>query len=178
MGKDKTIIIAFGFLILVIAFLGVKKVGSLRGQITEQKDRLEKSNQRLDHLNDLEASLEQRRISGKVLVEIPRAKDPMANKVLMEKFIRSFLSRLGLKAEVKVENERKSKDFPDVVAVNEVPLKIGIKSYTTYDQLIKMLKEFKNFPFVVEIVTIGGTDVAIPGNLRIQLKYYIIPEGS
>jgi hypothetical protein len=178
MGKDKTIIVIFSFLILAIAFLGVKKVGSLRGQIAEQKEYLNKSNQRLDYLDNLEQSLEERRQSGKVLVEIPRAQDPMANQVLMEKFIKSFLSRLGLEAEVKVENERKSRDFPDVVTVNEVPLKIGIKSYASYDQIIKMLKEFRNFPFVVEVLTIGGTDVAVPGHLRIQLKYYIIPKGS
>jgi len=136
-----------------------------------------KSTQRLEYLRDLEESLEERRISGKVLVEIPRAYDPIANKVLMEKFIKSLLSRLGLEAEVKVENERKSKDFPDVVSVNEVPLMIGVKNYTSYDQVIKMLKEFKNFPFVVEVLTIGGTDVGVPGNLRVKLKYYVIPKG-
>jgi len=117
-------------------------------------------------------------MSGKVLVEIPRADDPIANKVLIERFIKSFLSRLGLEAEVKVENERRSRDFPDVVTVNEVPLRIGIRNYPSYDQVIKMLKEFNNFPFVVEIITIGGTDVAVPGNLRVQLKYYIIPKGA
>jgi len=178
MGKDKTIIVICGLLVVAIVFVGVKKIGSLRGQIAEQKELLGKSTQRLEYLNDLEESLEERRQSGKVLVEIPRAQDSMANRVLMEKFIRSFLSRLGLEAEVKVENERRSKDFPDVVTVNEVPLKIGVKSYASYDQVIKMLKEFKNFPFVVEVLTIGGTDVAVPGNLRIQLKYYIIPQGS
>ncbi len=178
MGKDKTIIIVFGFLILAIILVGIKRVGSLRGQIAEQRERLEKSAQRLDYLNNLEESLEQRRMSGKVLVEIPRAQDPMANKVLMERFIKSFLSRLGLKAEVMVDNEHKSKDFPDVVTVNEVPLKIGIDSYASYDQVIKMLKEFRNFPFVVEVLTIGGTDVAVPGHLRVQLKYYVIPKGS
>jgi hypothetical protein len=178
MGKDKTIIVIFGFLIVAIAFLGVKKMGSLRGHIAEQREFLGKSTQRLEYLNDLERSLEERRESGRVLVEIPRAQDAIANKVLMEKFIKSFLSRLGLEAEVKVENERRSRDFPDVIMVNEVPLKIGVKGYASYDQVIKMLKEFKNFPFVVEVLTIGGTDVAVPGNLRVQLKYYIIPEGS
>jgi hypothetical protein len=177
MGKDKTIIVIFALLIAAISFLGVK-VGSQRGHNAEQREFLAKSTQRLEYLNDLERSLEERRESGRVLVEIPRAQDPMANKVLMEKFIKSFLSRLGLEAEVKVENERKSRDFPDVITVNEVPLKIGVKGYASYDQVIKMLKEFKNFPFVVEVLTIGGTDVAVPGNLRVQLKYYIIPEGS
>ncbi len=178
MGKEKIIIIGFGFLILLITFVGIKKIKSLDEQIREQKERVTKSSQRLDYVKDLEESLELRRMSGKVLVEIPRAQDRIANKVLMEKFIKSFLSRLGLEAEVKVENERKSRDFPDVVTVNEVPLKIGIKNYSSYDQVIKMSREFRNFPFVVEILTIGGTAVAVPGNLRVQLKYYVIPRGS
>jgi hypothetical protein len=177
MGKEKIILILFGFVIVLIAFLGLKRIKSLNAQIGEQREHMGKSTQRLEYLRDLEKSLEERRMSGKVLVEIPRAHDPIANKVLMEKFIKSFLSRLGLEAEVKVENERKSKDFPDVVSVNEVPLMIGVKNYTSYDQVIKMLKEFKNFPFVVEVLTIGGTDVGVPGNLRMQLKYYIIPKG-
>jgi hypothetical protein len=178
MSKDKTIIIVFGLLILLIAFFGVKRVRSLSGRIAEQKEHLEKSTQRLGYLENLEESLEERRMTGKVLVEIPRAQDPIANKVLVEKFMKTFLLRLGLEAEVKVENERKSRDFPDVVTVNEVPIKIGVKSYASYDQVIKMLKEFRSFPIVVEVFTIGGTDVAVPGNLRVQLKYYFVPKGS
>ena len=126
MGKEKIIIIGSVFLILMLLFLGIKKIQSLRVQIKEQKENVEKSNQRLEKLRDLEESLEFRRETGKVLCQIPRAKDPMANKVLTQKFLKSFLSRLGLNAEVKVENERKSRDFPDVVDINEVPLKIGI----------------------------------------------------
>ncbi len=178
MGREKIIIVIFGLLVLAIAVFGAKKIKSLRGQIGEEREYMRKSAERLQYLKELEASLEERRMSGKVLVEIPRAQDPMANKILMEKFIKSFLSRLELEAEVKVENERKSRDFPDVVAVNEVPLKIGIKNYSSYDQVIKMLREFKNFPFVVDVLTIGGTDVGVPGHLRVGLKYYIIPKGS
>jgi hypothetical protein len=178
MGKEKILLIAFGFLILGIAFVGIKKIKSLGAQIGEQEVQTEESTQRLEYLEELEESLEERRMSGQVLVEIPREPDPIANKVLMERFMKSFLSRLGLDAEVKVENERKSRDFPDVVTVNEVPLKIGIKNYDSYDQVIKMLAEFRNFPFAVEILTIGGTDVAIPGSFRVQLKYYVIPKGS
>jgi hypothetical protein len=178
MSKEKIIIIAFGFLILLVAFFGIKKIKVLNGQIKEGREHLTKSTERLGYVEDLEASLEERRITGKVLVEIPRAQDPIANKVLMRKFVTNFLSRLGLEAEVKVDNERKSKDFPDVVTVNEVPLRIGINNYASYDQVIKMLREFKSFPFVVEILTIGGTDVAVPGHLRVQLKYYVIPKGS
>lgn len=178
MGKEKITIIGFGFLILLIAFLGIKKINSLNGQIGEQKESVAKSSQRLEYVKELEESLEQRRESAKALVEIPRAQDPIANKVLMEKFIKSFLSRLGLEAQVKVDRERKSRDFPDVITVNEVPLKIGITNYDSYDQVIKMLREFENFPFVVEVLTIGGTDVAVPGHLRVQLKYYVLPKGS
>jgi len=178
MSKDKIIIIAFGFLILLVAFIGIKKIKALNGQIKEGREQLGKSSQRLEYVENLEASLEERRITGKVLVEIPRAHDQIANKVLMRKFVTNFLSRLGLEAEVKVDGERKSRDFPDVVTVNEVPLRIGINNYTSYDQVIKMLREFKSFPFVVEILTIGGTDVAVPGHLRVQIKYYVIPKGS
>ena len=178
MSKDKIIIIAFGFLILVVAFIGVKKIKALNSQIKDGREQLSKSCQRLEYVERLEESLEERRITGKVLVEIPRAHDPIANKVLMRKFVTNFLSRLGLKAEVKVDNERKSRDFPDVVTVNEVPLRIGISNYASYDQVIKMLREFGNFPFVVEIITIGGTAVPVPGHLRVQLKYYVIPKGS
>lgn len=178
MGKEKIILIGFGFLILLLAFLGIKKIKSFNGQIAEQKEHVAKSYQRLEYVKDLEKSLEERRMSGRILVEIPRAQDPIANKVLISKFMKAFLSRLGLEAEVKVENERRSRDFPDMITVNEVPIRIGIKNYSSYDQVMKMLKEFKNFPFAVEILTIGGTDVAVPGNLRLQLKYYIILEGS
>lgn len=178
MGKPKVIIIAFAFLVLLLLFFGAKKSKSLKQQIREQKESVVKLDQRVQYLRDLEESLEQRRMTGEVLTRIPRVGDPIANKVLMRKFMTSFLSRLGLEAEVVVENERKSKDFPDMLTINEVPLKIGIKNYSSYDQVLTMLEEFKNFPFVVEILTIGGTDVAVPGNLRVQLKYYIIPEGS
>jgi hypothetical protein len=177
MSKEKIIIIAFGLLILLVAFLGIKRIKSLNGQIREVREQVATSSQRLEYVEKLEGSLEWRRASGKVLVEIPRAQDPIANKVLMSKFVTNFLLRLGLEAEVKVDNERKSRDFPDVITVNEVPLKIGIKSYTSYEQVMNMLKEFGNFPFVVEVFTIGGTDVAVPGNVRVQLKYYFIPKG-
>lgn len=177
MQKEKVIIIGSAFLILLVLFIGVRKMRSLQAQIGEQKENVETSSQRLQYLRDLEESLELRRETGKVLCQIPRAEDPIASKVLMGKFVKSFLSRLGLEAEVKVENECKSRDFPDVVTITEVPLKIGIRNYSSYDQVMKLLKEFRNFPFVVEILTIGGTDVAVPGILRIQLKYYAVPGG-
>lgn len=178
MDKRKIIIIGSAFLILLILFLGVKKIKSLQAQIKEQKENVAKSDKRLEHLIELEESLELRRESGMVVCQIPRAEDPIASKVLMGKFIESFLSRLGLEAEVRVENERKSRDFPDVVTVNEVPLKIGIRNYSSYEQVINLLREFRNFPFMIEILTIGGTDVAVPGILRIQLKYYTVPGGA
>jgi hypothetical protein len=177
MDKQKTMIIGFALLTLLLLFLGIKKTQSLQQQIREQKEQAAKSSERLDYVKNLEDSLEERRMAGRVLCGIPRAKDPIANKVLMEKFMKSLLSRLGFEAEIRVENERKSKDFPDVVTVNEVPLLIGVSNHPSYDQVIAMLREFQNFPFVVEILTIGGTDVAVPGNLRVKLKYYVLPEG-
>lgn len=178
MKKEKVIIISSAFVILLLLFVGVKKIKSLQAQIGEQKELVEKSSQRLEYLKDLEESLELRRETGKVLCQIPLAEDPVASKVLVAKFLKSFLSRLGLAAEVKVDNERKSKDFPDVVSITEVPLRIGIRNYSSYDQVMKLLKEFRNFPFVIEVLTIGGTDVAVPGHLRIQLKYYAVPGGA
>jgi hypothetical protein len=178
MDKQGVIIIGFGCMTLLLLFFGTRKIKSLEEQIRERKENVAKLDQRLDKVKRLEESLEERRMTGRVLCGIPRVKDPIANKVLMRKFMKAFLLRLGFEAEVRVENERKSRDFPDLVTVKEVPLKIGITNYSSYEQVIKMLAEFRNFPFVVEIFTIGGTDVAVPGNLRVQLKYYVIPEGS
>ncbi len=178
MKKEKIIIIGSAFAILLLLFVGVKKIKALRTQVGEQRENVEKSSQRLNFLRELEQSLEERRETGKVLCQIPRAEDPVASKVLVAKFLQSFLSRMGLQAEVKVEDERKSRDFPDVVTITEVPMRIGIKNYSSYDQVMKLLKEFRNFPFVIEVLTIGGTDVAVPGVLRLQLKYYAVPGGA
>lgn len=178
MGKEKGVIFAFVILVVLLFVFGAKKIKSLQTRIGEQKEYVEKLDQRLEKVRDLEESLELRRLTGKVLHQIPRVEDPIANKVLIKKFFKSFFSRLGLEAEVKVQNERKSKDFPDVVGVNEVPVKIGIRGYSSYNQVMNMLEEFRNFPFAIEILTIGGTDVAVPGILRVQLKYYVVPGGS
>jgi len=178
MGKQKVVIFAFVVLMGLLFFLGAKKIRSLQAQIGEQEEKIAKLDQRLDRVRSLEESLEERRMTGKVLHQIPRVQDPIANKVLVEKFLKSFLSKLGFEAEVKVDGERKSKDFPDLIGVTEVPLRIGTQNYSSYEQVMNMLEEFRYFPFAVEILTIGGTDVAVPGNLRIQLKYYVIPEDS
>jgi hypothetical protein len=137
-----------------------------------------KLDQRLEYVRNLEESLELRRMTGKVLTQIPRVDDPIANKVLIKKFVRSFLSRFGCEAEVEVENERKSKDFPDMIGVTEVSLKIGISNQISYKQMMNLLEELQNFPIVTEILTIGGTDVSVPGILRLQLKYYVVPGGA
>jgi hypothetical protein len=178
MGKDKGIICVFVILMLLLSFFGIKKIKSLKAQIGEQKESVAKLDQRLEYVNNLEESLELRRMTGKVLTQIPRVNDPIANKVLIKKFILSFLSRLGCEAEVEVDNERKSKDFPDMIGVNEVPLRIGISSNISYNQMTNLLKAFRDFPFVIEILTIGGTDVALPGVLRLQVKYYVVPGGA
>lgn len=178
MGKTKGVIGVFVILLVVVFGLGAKKIKSVKAQISEQKENVAKTNQRLDYLKSLEESLELRRLSGKVLHQLPRVSDPIANKVLIKKFLLSFLSQFGLEAEVEVESERKSKDFPEVIAVNEVPIKIGIPSYSSYKQLLNMLEGSRDFLFALEILTIGGTDVAIPGIFRLQLKYYVVTEES
>jgi hypothetical protein len=178
MMKEKGLIFAFVILMALLCVFGTKKIKSLRTQIREQKETVDKLDQRLEYVRNLEESLELRRMTGKVLTQIPRVNDPIANKVLIKKFILSFLSRLGYEAEVEVDNERKSKDFPDMIGVNEVPLKIGISDHISYKQMMNLLEEFRNFPIVTEIFTIGGTDVAVPGILRLQLKYYVVPGGT
>jgi hypothetical protein len=178
MMKEKGLIFAFVILMALLCVFGTKKIKSLRTQIREQKETVDKLDQRLEYVRNLEESLELRRMTGKVLTQIPRVNDPIANKVLIKKFILSFLSRLGYEAEVEVDNERKSKDFPDMIGVNEVPLRIGISSNISYNQMTNLLETFRDFPFVIEILTIGGTDVALPGVLRLQLKYYVVPGGT
>jgi hypothetical protein len=178
MGKEKGVIFVFAILMFLLSFFGIKKIKSIQAQIGEQKEAVAKLDQRLEYVRNLEESLELRRMTGKVLTQIPRVNDPIANKVLIKKFILSFLSRLGYEAEVEVDNERKSKDFPDMIGVNEVPLRIGISSNISYNQMTNLLETFRDFPFVIEILTIGGTDVALPGVLRLQVKYYVVPGGA
>lgn len=178
MNKTKGIMIGFAVLTLLLLVFGTKKIKSIKGQIKEQTEKFKKLDERLNYLKNLEQSLERRRMEGQVLSRIPRVKDPIANKVLMKKFFKSFLSRMGLKAEVRVEKERGSKDFPAVIGVSEVPLMIGVKDYTSYRQIMSMFDEFERFPFGIEIFAIGGREIPVPGNLRLKLKYYIIPEGS
>jgi hypothetical protein len=176
MDKTKVIMIAFALLTFLLLFFGMKKIKSIQGQINEKKENLKKLDERLTYVKNLEESLELRRIEGQVLRQIPRVKDPIANQVLMKKFFESFLSRIKLEAEVKVENERASKDFPTIIGANEVPLMIGIKDYTSYTQIMNMFEEFKNYPFGIEMFTIGGTSIPVPGHIRLLIKYYIIPE--
>jgi len=178
MDKTKGIMIGFAVLALLLLVFGTKKIKSIKGQIKEQTEKFEKLDERLNYLKNLEQSLERRRMEGQVLSRIPRVKDPVANKVLMEKFFKLLLSRMGFEAEVRVEKERASKDFPAVIGVNEVSLMIGVKRYTSYNQIMSMFDEFGSFPFGIEIFAIGGREIPVPGHLKFKLKYYIIPEGS
>jgi hypothetical protein len=160
MGKENGIIILFVILTALLLVFGVNRIKSLQAKIKDQKEAVAKVDQRLESLRNLEESLESGRATAKVLQQIPRVQDPIANKVLIKKFLISFLSRMGFDAEVEVDNERKSKDFPDVIEVNEVPLRIGIRSYSSYHQVMNMLDETRSFPLSIEIFTMGGTDVA------------------
>ncbi len=178
MGKNKVIIFVFVVITVLLIILGIKKTKSLQAQIREQKESVVKLDQRLEYVKGLEESLELRRSSGKALVQIPRVDDPIANKVLMKKFIVSLLSQLGQEGEVEVDNERKSKDFPSLIEVNEVPLKVGITDHISFKQMLTLMDELRNYPFMIEIFTVGGTDVAVPGVLRLQFKYYVVPGGA
>jgi|WetSurMetagenome_2_1015567.scaffolds.fasta_scaffold27810_3 hypothetical protein len=178
MDKSKIIIAVFALLSLALIFFGTKQVKSIKAQIVEQKSDIAKLYQQLEYVDNLESNLETAKESGGIIGRIPQVNDPIANQALMNKFIQTFLARMELMAEVKVDKRKRSKDFPDFIGVDEVPLLIGIKDYTSYGQVMKMLNEFRKFPFGIEILCIGGSDVPIPGNLRIKMKYYIIPEAS
>lgn len=178
MSKDKLIVAFFVILSLVLIFLGMNRVKSIKSQIVEQKENTAKLNQWLEYVDGLDMSLETERDSGRVIGRIPQVKDPIANQVLMQKFIETFLSHLGMEAEVKAEKEKKSSDFPSLIGVDEVPILVGIKDYSSYTQIIRMLDDFRSFPFGIEVFCIGGVDVPIPGNLRLKMKYYIIPEAT
>jgi hypothetical protein len=176
MDKAKSIIIGFVILNVLLLFFGISRVKSIKSQIKEQTESMRELDDRRNYVKDLERSLELRRIEGQVLRRIPRVKDPMADRVLMKKFFESFLGQMDLEAEVKVQPERASADFPAIIGVNEVTLLIGIKDYDNYSQITVMFEEFKNYPFGIETFSIGSTDIPVPGHVRIMLKYYVIPE--
>jgi hypothetical protein len=177
--RTKGTIIGTALVAVLLLTLGIKKAKSIEGQITQQRQTLGKLDDRLKHVKDLEYSLELRRMEGRVLRQIPRVKDPVTNQVLIRKFFESLLSGVELEAQqIKVQNERASKDFPAIMGVSEVPLLIGIKDYSTYVQIIEVFEEFKTFPFQIEMFALGATDIPVPGQMRIMLKYYIIPEAT
>ncbi len=178
MNKNKLIVAFFVILSLVLIYLGMNRVKSIKSQIVEQKENTAKLNQWLEYVDGLEKSLETERDSGRVIGRIPQVNDPIANQVLMQKFIQTFLSHRGMEADVKAEKERKSSDFPALIGVNEVPITVGIKDYSSFSQIIRMLDDFRSFPFGIEAFCIGVGDIPIPGNLRLRMKYYVIPEVS
>jgi hypothetical protein len=175
MDKAKSIVIGFVILNVLLLFFGISRVKSIKSRIKEQTENMRELDDRRNYVKDLERSLELRRIEGQVLRRIPRVKDPMADRVL-KKFFESFLGQMDLEAEVKVQPERASGDFPAIIGVNEVTLLIGIKGYDSYSQITVMFEEFKNYPFGIEMFSIGSTDIPVPGHVRIMLKYYVIPE--
>jgi len=178
MDKGKIIIAVIAVLSLALIFFGTKQVNSIKAQIVEQKENTAKLYQQLEYVDGLEMTLESQKESGETIDRIPQVGDPIADQVLMKKFIQTLLGGMGLEAEVRVEKRTKSKAFPDLIGVDEVPLLIGIKEYSSYGQIMEILNEFRKFSIGIEILCIGGNDVAIPGNLRFKMKYYIIPEAS
>jgi hypothetical protein len=178
MSKDKIIIAVFVVLSLVLSYLGMSRVKLIKSQIIEQMENTAKLNQRLEYVDGLAMSLETEIDSGRVIGRIPQVNDPIANQVLMQKFIQNFLLSRGMEAEVKAEKERKSNDFPSLIGVNEVPITVGVKDYSSLTQIIGMLDDLRSLPFGIEALCIGGGEIPIPGNLRLRIKYYIIPEAS
>jgi hypothetical protein len=79
---------------------------------------------------------------------------------------------------VKVGQEKNSPDFPSLVGIKEIPIEMGVTNYSSYDQLIILLDNFREYPFVVDLFTLGGKEINIPGKLKLRIKYYLSPGGS
>jgi hypothetical protein len=150
MSKDKIIIAVFVVLSLVLSYLGMSRVKLIKSQIIEQMENTAKLNQRLEYVDGLAMSLETEIDSGRVIGRIPQVNDPIANQVLMQKFIQNFL----------------------------LPITVGVKDYSSLTQIIGMLDDLRSLPFGIEALCIGGGEIPIPGNFRLRIKYYIIPEAS
>ncbi|MCJ7458054.1 MAG: hypothetical protein MUP17_03565, partial [candidate division Zixibacteria bacterium] len=73
---------------------------------------------------------------------------------------------------------KNSPDFPGLVGIREIPLEIGVTNYSSYDQMIILLEYLKEYPFIVDLFTLGGKDIELPGKLKLRIKYYLPPGGS
>jgi hypothetical protein len=167
-----------GIVIVLVLFFGIKHIRSLQAQINQKKTSMAGLKTHLESLKRLTESLALKRLKGGQLREVPYFTEPQVNKALLEKFVQSSFSQIGLECQVKVGQEKNSPDFPGLVGIREIPLEIGVTNYSSYDQMIILLEYLKEYPFIVDLFTLGGKDIELPGKLKLRIKYYLPPGGS
>lgn len=174
----KQLFLIAGIVIFLVLFFGIRQIRSLQARISQKKKGVEELNAHLENLKRLSASLALKRLKGGKLKEVPFVSEPQVNKVLLEKYLQSVFSQVGLTCEVRVGKEKNSADFPSLAGIREMPLEIGVTNYSSYDQLIILLEYLKEYPFLVDLFTVGGKDINLPGELKLRVKYYLSPGGS
>jgi hypothetical protein len=174
----KQVFLIAGIVIVLVLFFGIRQIRSLQPRISQKKKGVVELNAHLENLKRLSASLALKRLIGSKLHEVPFVSEPQVNKAILEKYLQSVFSQVGLACEVKVGKEKNSPDFPSLAGIREMPLEIGVTNYSSYDQLIVLLEYLKEYPFLVDLFTIGGKDISIPGELKFRLKYYLSTGGS
>ena len=165
-------------MIILVLFFGVRQIRSLQTRISQKKKSVEELNAHLENLKRLSTSLTLKRLKGGKLKEVPFVSEPQVNKVLLEKYLQSVFAQVGLTCEVKVGKEKNSADFPNLAGIREMSLEIGVTNYSSYDQLIILLESLKEYPFSVDLFTIGGKDLNVPGELKLRIKYYLSSGGA
>lgn len=174
----KQIFLVAGIVIVLVLFFGVRQIRSLQTRISQKKKSVEELNAHLENLKRLSASLTLKRLKGGKLREVPFVSEPQVNKVLLEKYLQSVFGQVGLTCEVKVGKEKNSADFPNLAGIREMPLEVGVTNYSSYDQLIILLESLKEYPFLVDLFTIGGKGLNVPGELKLRIKYYLSSGGA
>ncbi|HVP37131.1 MAG TPA: hypothetical protein VMT04_09075 [Terriglobales bacterium] len=164
--------------IVLVLFFGIRQIRSLQAKISQKNTNLAGLKTHLGGLKRLTESLALKKLKGGKLQEVPYFSEPQVNKALLEKFVQSSFSQIGLECQVKVGQEKVSPDFPSLVGIREIPLEIGVTNYSSYDQLIILLEYLKEYPFIIDLFTLGGKDVELPGKLKLKIKYYLPPGGS
>jgi len=164
--------------IVLILFFGIRQIRSLQAQINQKKVSVVGLKAHLEEVRKLSESLTLRRLKGGKLQQVPYVAEPQVNKALLEKFMQMIMSQVSLECQVKVGQEKNSPDFPGLVGIREIPIDMGVTNYSSYDQLIILLDNFREYPFIVDLFTLGGKEINLPGKLKLRIKYYLSPGGS
>jgi len=173
----KQIFLIAGIVIVLVLFFGVRQIRSLQTRISQKTKSVEELNAHLENLKKLSASLALKRLKGGKLQEVPFVSEPQVNKVLLEKYLQLVFERISLTCKVRVGKEKNSPDFPSLAGIREMPLEIGVTNYSSYDQLIILLESLKEYPFLIDLFTLGGKDINLPGELKLRIKYYLTSGG-